>query len=141
MTHETWLLKGDNNTTYFHRCANGRRRKNTTLSLEDGDQLIEGDDKLLEHATKYYSDLFGPGIHFNIQTDPDIWSEVAMVSEADNDFLCQPFSETEIKNALFQMEANKAAGPDKIPVEFFQSCWHVIKATLYNCLMIFTMIG
>jgi hypothetical protein len=47
-SHETWLLKGDNNTTYFHRCANGRKRKNTIISLEDGDQLIEGDDKLLD---------------------------------------------------------------------------------------------
>lgn len=32
-SHETWLLKGDNNTTYFHRCANGRKRKKTLLSL------------------------------------------------------------------------------------------------------------
>lgn len=22
-SHETWLLKGDNNTAYFHKCANG----------------------------------------------------------------------------------------------------------------------
>jgi hypothetical protein len=26
-SHETWLLKGDNNTSYFHKCANGRKRK------------------------------------------------------------------------------------------------------------------
>ena len=25
------------------------------------------------------------------------------------------------------MEKNKAAGPDKIPVEFFQVCWDIIK--------------
>lgn len=37
-SHETWLLKGDNNTTYFHRCANRRKSKNTIISLEDGDQ-------------------------------------------------------------------------------------------------------
>jgi hypothetical protein len=24
-SHETWLLKGDNNTKYFHRIANGKR--------------------------------------------------------------------------------------------------------------------
>jgi hypothetical protein len=28
-SHETWLLKGDNNTSYFHKCANGRKRKTT----------------------------------------------------------------------------------------------------------------
>ena len=26
-SHETWLHKGDNNTDYFHRIANGRKRK------------------------------------------------------------------------------------------------------------------
>lgn len=32
--HEQWLLKGDNNTSYFHRIANGRKRKNAVISLE-----------------------------------------------------------------------------------------------------------
>jgi hypothetical protein len=26
-SHETWFLKGDNNTEYFHRIANGKKRK------------------------------------------------------------------------------------------------------------------
>lgn len=26
-SHETWVLKGDNNTEFYHRVANGRRRK------------------------------------------------------------------------------------------------------------------
>jgi len=25
------------------------------------------------------------------------------------------------------MEKNKAAGPDKIPIEFFQACWSIVK--------------
>ena len=33
-SHETWLLQGDNNTAYFHKCANGRKSKNQILSLE-----------------------------------------------------------------------------------------------------------
>lgn len=129
-SRETWLLKGDKNTTYFHRCANGRKRKNTIISLEDGDQIIEGDKKLLEHATKNYSELFGPGVGFNIQTDPEIWSEAATVSETDNNALCPPFYESEVKTALFLMESNKAARPDKIPIEFYQSCQDIIKVDI-----------
>lgn len=49
------------------------------------------------------------------------------ITAADNEFLCRPFSEEEIKNALYSMEKNKAAGPDKIPIEFYQECWNVIK--------------
>jgi hypothetical protein len=34
--HETWLLKGDNNTEFLHRTANGSMRRNTRSSLSDG---------------------------------------------------------------------------------------------------------
>lgn len=30
-SHETWVLKGDNNTEFYHRVANGRRRKKNTI--------------------------------------------------------------------------------------------------------------
>lgn len=41
------------------------------------------------------------------------------MDDNDNEFLVRPFSEEEIKEALFQMEKNKAAGPDSMPIEFF----------------------
>lgn len=59
--------------------------------------------------------------------DPEIWDDIQKVSELDNMFLCRKFSEEEIKDALFQMEKNKAAGPDKIPIEFYQHCWNIVK--------------
>jgi hypothetical protein len=37
---ENWLLKGDNNTEYYHRIANGHKRKNTIYSLQDGSNTI-----------------------------------------------------------------------------------------------------
>ena len=37
------------------------------------------------------------------------------------------FSEEEIKNVVFFIEKNIAPGPDHMPVEFFQSCWEIIK--------------
>jgi hypothetical protein len=42
-------------------------------------------------------------------------------------FFCRPFSEKEVKEALDQMEKNKAAGPNKILIEFYQSCWSIIR--------------
>jgi mannosylglycoprotein endo-beta-mannosidase len=70
--HEQWLLKGDNNTSYFHRIANGRKRKSTIISLENEGIVIEGNDNLLRHATKYYSDLFRPGETHDIHIDQDL---------------------------------------------------------------------
>lgn len=86
----------------------------------------------MEHATKYYTELFGPGVEFNIQTDSDIWADATKISEADIDSLYQPFTESEVHSALFQIEKNKATGPDKIPIEFYQSCWGIIKDDIMN---------
>ena len=57
----------------------------------------------------------------------NLWDEGELVSDADNAYLTGPFSEEEIKFALFRMEKNKAAGPDSFPVEFFQGCWEIVK--------------
>ena len=57
--HGNWLLEGDLNTSYFHKIANGRKRKNSVLSLQNGDSVVEGTKNLLKHATEYYKELFG----------------------------------------------------------------------------------
>jgi hypothetical protein len=120
--HETWLLKCGNNSEYFHRIANGRKRRQTIFSLQDGVVSIQGDKDLLEHATNYYKSLFGPGGGNAIEFDHNLWSKESMVSELENLELIKPFSDEEIKFALFQMDKNKAADPDGLPIEFFQVC-------------------
>ena len=36
----------------------------------------------------------------------------------------------EVKKAVFQMEHNKAPGPDGFPAEFYQTFWDVIQSDL-----------
>lgn len=57
--HEQWLLGGDNNTSYFHKIANGRKRKNTVITLENNGDIIEGNENLLAHATEYSLSYLG----------------------------------------------------------------------------------
>lgn len=130
-------LNGDLNTKYFHRVASGRKRKNTILSLEHGENTIEGDENLLAHATEYYSELFGPAPKFNIQINESLWEGAIRLSESDNDQLCRPFSETEIWNALSQMGKNKVAGPNSIPIEFYKACWSIIKPDIIQLFLDF----
>lgn len=73
-SNERWLLKGDRNTTYFHRVANGRKRKNTIHSFVNGDVVIEGTENLLRHGTDFYKELFGPANGNMFHLDPNTWS-------------------------------------------------------------------
>ena len=125
--HGNWLLEGDLNTAYFHWIANGRRRKKSVQSLQEGDVVVEGTENLIKHATEYYKKLFGPAPGNMFRLDPDLWSPEEKLNEEDNLDLTKPFTIEEAKNALFSMEPNKAPGPDNIPVEFYQHCWEVVK--------------
>jgi hypothetical protein len=128
--HENWLLKGDNNTEFFHRVANGRKRKQSIFSLQNDGSRIVGNENLIRHVTEYYKTLFGPGDGNLIDMDQNLWGEDDKVREQENIELIRPFSEEEIKSALFKMEKNKAAGPDGFPIEFFQKKWDVVKGDM-----------
>jgi hypothetical protein len=124
------LLQGDANTQYFHLLANGRHRKTRIFKLQDGNNVIEGDENLKRHITSYYKDLFGPPEASHITLDDSIRGDISQVSVEENQRLTDRFSEEEVKAALFQMEKNKASGPDGFPAEFWQVFWDVIKKDL-----------
>jgi hypothetical protein len=84
------------------------KEKNNIISLDNDGQLIEGHDNLLEHASNYYSDLFGPPVEYDVQMDPVVWEDIPKVSFSDNELLCRPFSEKEIKDALDLMEKKQS---------------------------------
>jgi hypothetical protein len=127
-----WLLKGDNDTEYFHTLVNGRKRKQTIFSLMDGEDRVSGTDNLLKHATSFYKALFGLGKGDAFQMDQDLWPIEDRVTTNENDALTGEFTEEEIKSALFQMEKNKATGPDGFPIEFFQVCWDFVKSDIVD---------
>lgn len=57
-------------------------------------------------------------------------ADIPQLSPAENAILGAGFTEEEVHDAIFQMERNKAPGPDGFPAEFFQTCWNIIKPDL-----------
>jgi hypothetical protein len=39
---------------------------------------------------------------------------------------CKHFEENEIRNAIFEIESSKVAGPYGLPGQFYKSCWEVM---------------
>jgi mannosylglycoprotein endo-beta-mannosidase len=117
------LLEGDANTRFFHLVANGKHRKQHIYKLEDDQGIMVGDDCLKSHITNYYKNLFGPPENSEITLMEDQISDIPQVSPDENDVLVSSFTEYEVKEAVFQMEHNKAPGPDGFPAEFYQVFW------------------
>lgn len=133
----TFILKGDSNTKYFQNVDNGRHRKKHIHSLNQDEGMIEGQEQLKAYITKYYKGLFGPPEDDIISMDESRTDDITQVSNEENTFLKAPFTEEEIKKAVFQMEHNKAPGLDGYPAEFYQHFWDVIKTDLldlFGCL-------
>jgi hypothetical protein len=112
-----FLLQGDNNTKFFHLIAKGKHRKSRIIQLENDGNIITGNNNLKEYITNYYSDLFGPSENSGFSLDENYNSDITQVTETENDILNAPFSEEEVKHAIFQMKHNKAPGPDGFPAK------------------------
>jgi hypothetical protein len=61
------------------------------------------------------------------------------VSIEENGLLTAPYSKEEVKKAVFQMEHNKALGPDGFAAEFYQSFWNTIKMDLLHISVFYTL--
>lgn len=75
---------------------NGRRRRNTIFSVNDGDVTIEGTSDLLAHATNLYKTLFGHADGNLCSLDANVWDSSERLADIDNFILTRPFSEIEI---------------------------------------------
>jgi hypothetical protein len=92
--------------------------------------MIEGHEQLKSFITSYYKGLFGAPEESNFSLDETRTEDIPQVSQAENNFLTSPYSEEEVRKVVFQMEHNKAPGPDGFPAKFYQSFWDVIKVDL-----------
>jgi len=95
------LLEGDANTKYFHLLANGRHRKTRIFQLDDGDTIIDGDAQLKQHITNYYKNLFGPPDNSNMKLDEHLVQDIPQVSELENEYLTDVFTESEVRATIF----------------------------------------
>jgi hypothetical protein len=121
------VQEGGSNTKYFHLIANGKHRKKKIFQLEQDEGTIVGKDNLKTYITEYYKNLFGPPPSNHFSMNEDGIADIPRISAEENEILSAEFSEKEIHDAIFQMERNKAPGPDGFPAEFYQRFWEVMK--------------
>jgi hypothetical protein len=79
-----------------------------------------GDDCLKSHITKYYKDLFGQSEVSGVSLAEDQVLDIPQISQEENESLIPAFTKSEVRNTVFQMEHNKAPGPDGFSAEFYQ---------------------
>ncbi|XP_074306059.1 uncharacterized protein LOC141641287 [Silene latifolia] len=131
-----WLRDGDKNTTYFHRKARQRKKKNRIkLLVDDSGRSFDTEEGMERVAVEYFMNLFETS---NPIVTEDVTAGVeGRVSDEINGELREPYTEAEIVDALNQMHPLKAPGPDGMNALFFQTYWHIVGPSIIRaCLSI-----
>jgi mannosylglycoprotein endo-beta-mannosidase len=117
------LRDGDANTKFFHRKVNARRRKNFILKLRHNNGWATSHEEKQNIAQLHFKTAIG---HVNPRTISLNWSSLDLPTP-NLAGLDDPFSEEEVKKAIFEMPSDKAPGPDGFNGKFFKACWDIIK--------------
>jgi hypothetical protein len=123
------LKEGDKNTNFFHRMANSHRKFNKVDSLSINGIISRNPTEIKEHLVQYYNNLYFEncswrprveGLSFSsIDADESIWLERA-------------FEEKEVWDVIRDLNGDKASGPDRFTLAFFQKCWDFLKTDIMD---------
>jgi hypothetical protein len=110
--------------------ANGKHRKNKIFQLEQDEGTIVGEANLKVFISEYYKKLFGEPEQNHFSWVEENNADIPQLSIEQSNILTRNFEVEEVKDAIMQMERNKAPGPYGFPTEFYQKFWDVIKPDL-----------
>lgn len=122
-------LEGDENTRYFHACANQRHRRNKIQLIEHNGCELHNHDQKAAVLHSFYVNLLGS----ELPTNWAFWLEDLHPDEALRlDHLAAPFNRDEIHQAFRYMRANANPRPDGFGPLFYKSTWATTSPALYS---------
>ncbi|XP_071687205.1 uncharacterized protein [Rutidosis leptorrhynchoides] len=121
-----WLEDGDKNSKYFHSILKSRKSKSRVESIcnDHGQRFFGGEvaDQIVEHFKK---NLGSSSNTQPVEDLGDIFTKVLSAEEANS--MVVEVTNAEIKEALFDIDSNKASGPDGYTARFFKKAWPVVE--------------
>jgi len=121
-----WLAYGDECTRYFFAKAKQRKTSSYIFELHDDQgKLHQGFPAVASILQHYYKSQLGEQLTHKGKIDPQVISMGNVLSIEQQFDLCAPFSDNDIKNAIFSIPHTKSPGPDGFSSGFFKSTWHI----------------
>ncbi|XP_057803315.1 uncharacterized protein LOC131018618 [Salvia miltiorrhiza] len=127
-----WLHDGDRNTAFFHNMLRYKQRRQEILHLQVNGTMSYDQQMIEDHIVDFFSILFNA-------PDSDVGDITAieavidhMVSDDQNLMLVRIPDDEEITAAVFDLDANSAAGPDGFTGKNFHVCWQTIKVDIWK---------
>jgi hypothetical protein len=129
-----WLAAGDRNIKFFHAQAHQRRQTNSIKGLlNENNEWCTDENEVEAIAVNYFAGLFRTN-HLGDLTKV-ISAVNSTVTPKANQNLLRPYTEDEVRVALFQMHPLKAPGPDGMSSFFFQKYWHIVGSSVTHAVL------
>ncbi|GJW27374.1 RNA-directed DNA polymerase, eukaryota, reverse transcriptase zinc-binding domain protein [Tanacetum coccineum] len=120
-----WLKEEDKNTAYFHKVLKGRLNRSRILSIcaEDGTRFenYEVANQIIKHFEGFLR--ISPSNVSLTNDDNELFEKQIPLDKAK--LMIKDVTEEEIKKALFDIDDNKAPGPDGFTSKFFKKSWDI----------------
>ncbi|XP_028097918.1 uncharacterized protein LOC114297658 [Camellia sinensis] len=105
-----WLKEGDVSSKFFHRIADGKRKKKFIKRLEVRRGIVvDSEEQIVQGIFEFYSNLFSKDGLVRPGIEVLEWKPIDQESAT---WLERPFEELEIRDVVFECERDKALGSD-----------------------------
>ncbi|GKA01534.1 polypyrimidine tract-binding protein homolog 2 isoform X1 [Tanacetum coccineum] len=120
-----WLKKGDMNSKYFHNVLRGRLNRGRIYFVEVLNGVTHFGNDVGNQFLSHFQNVLGKCSIVRPIRDPDSLF-LNKLSYADALFMIREISDDEVKNALFDIDGNKAPEPDGFSSQFFKAAWSTV---------------
>nr|GEV65407.1 hypothetical protein [Tanacetum cinerariifolium] len=117
-----WLSFGDRNNAFFHKVLKGRVNKSITNFVKDCQGILYQGSDVADQFVKHFQDFLGKAADVN-DCEAVVSLIIKKISFEKDSFMIRNIEDNEVKEAMFQIDDNKALGPDKVLGVYSERIW------------------
>ncbi|KAG6538552.1 hypothetical protein ZIOFF_003676 [Zingiber officinale] len=119
-----WMGEGERNTKFFHSTVQKKRSASRLFRVWEEGQCLDQPERIRESGVRYFQELLTGEIVDSTVVDTELIP--SLVSAEDNLMLEGLPSAEEVKQVVWCMCQDSAAGPDGFSVAFYRACWEIV---------------
>ncbi|CAJ2672096.1 unnamed protein product [Trifolium pratense] len=122
-----WLKDGDANSKYFHSVLASRHRRNAMSVIQVDGVTLEGVEPIRQAVFSHFESHFKAS-NVNRPGVDDL--QFKRLNHVENGSLIKPFTEVEVKSAVWDCDSFKSPGPDGINFGFIKDFWAELRGDI-----------
>jgi hypothetical protein len=117
-----WFEYGERPNKFFLNLNKARQKQNLINSIKNGEELYDGQERVMEGISKFYSDLYSLRTDKGDREHDNFYENCPKLNETQRNLMDREISLDELSSAL-QSCKDSAPGPDGIPYSIYKRYW------------------